>query len=216
MKYDLHQPVRALAAPKLEYFPQRPAWHRRKKIRRIAIISFAVLIGLFLMKLSRSAFKSTSICGDCGELQYTTEWQIPFTSIVYRTSQSYSDSALSIVVKRNGLAPSQAHHWLYVGGTDGSSYATGDGSHVLCNIQAAYVADFLDCACKCGEKQFAQAWLKLILDPTSTKANEAHCAIPEIPKGGLSNQKEFDGWWNAQAQFSSQFVGQSVPHLGGS
>lgn len=183
-----------------------------RRIRQYVLIAVAILGALFAIKALNSDFRSYSICGDCGEFQHTTEWRIPFVDKTYWTTQSTSDSPLSIVVKRYGLVPSHSHHWLFVEGygTD-RSYAIGNGANLLGSVNAKYVADFLDCACKCDEKYFAQAWLKLTLDPATS--NEARHAIPEIPKGGLSDRIAFEKWWHDNAEFSSQILGQPVPHL---
>ena len=142
---------------------------------------------------------------------HTTEWRNPFTDAIFWTSEYTSDTALSMVIKRDGLVPIQNHRWLFGQGGSKGSCALGSGAALIEPVQNANAASFIDCAAKCGEKAFAQAWLKLLLNPTTS--NTARIAIPELSNIKPISQLQFDQWWATQINLSSQVLGSPPPQL---
>src|SRR4051812_14748597 len=94
---------------------------------------FAVTAGLFagiliLWVAVTSTFTYVSVCPICGDLQHTTEWQVPFTEITYWTHSSTSSTLLSATIVRRRSPGVHPHNWLFAyGAGNGVQCALGDG-----------------------------------------------------------------------------------------
>src|SRR5689334_2267619 len=104
---------------------------RRWLTRRILLTSGAAcLIAVIVLALlgMRAAFSYTSICPICGEIQETTEWQLPFTQVTYHTSTYVASSPLSRIISKRHPVGLHAHQWQFcIGGGNGVRCALGDG-----------------------------------------------------------------------------------------
>jgi hypothetical protein len=173
-----------------------------------------VFLTLLTAKVFLDPFRSASVCGNCAEVKHTTEWKIPFTDTTFWTLERVSDSTLSLVVKKDRLAPTASHRWLFISGSgNGVMCALGLGERVLPHVNNKYIADFLDCAANHGEKHFAQAWLRLILDPATAEDAWSALLLANFPTGGVSTRAKFVEWWNPQIVNVGIFLKHPVPAL---
>jgi hypothetical protein len=173
-------------------------------------------LGLALLGLVAAAFAlygafgSISVCGTCGAVQDSTEWQIPFTSVTYWHSTSITQTPLSAVVAKRQLAACPPHNWLFIhGGGNGILCAIGDGRRVHQAALSPNVAAFVSAVTEYQGQREGQRWLKMALDPEAS-GEVLSLLAGDVPQSGFADRTTFERWWKQQRDVVDTLL--SEPH----
>jgi hypothetical protein len=166
------------------------------------------LVGLAFLGLAAGAFVlfgtfgSSSVCGGCGAVQRSTEWQIPFTSVTYWESTFVVQTPLSAVVARVGLPPCAPHNWLFAHGSgNGVMCAISDGRHIHQAAASPQVAAFVSAVSQYRGPTEARRWVKMILDPAASRDVRSLVVVSNIPESGFADREAFERWWQEHRDF---------------
>src|SRR4051794_30310553 len=98
------------------------------------------------------AFRYTSLCGQSGAIQDTSECQSPLIHItLFRHSSSHAAPVSAVLTSNRIVAPHQ-HQWLFCQGAgNGVTCAIGSGRHIRPAVQSNGVAAVIEATQRFGE-----------------------------------------------------------------
>jgi hypothetical protein len=162
----------------------------RKRTMLIVLVAALALAAFF------GAFGYSSICTNCGAIEHTTEWQLPFTQLTVWRSHSIEATPLSRVVDHRQLALASGHAWIFAsGGGNGVTCAIGPGRHIYSAVLSPEVATFIDAMSQYRGTTETRRWLASVLDPNHSMTVEGQIRFARIPPAGFTGQAQFDAWW---------------------
>jgi hypothetical protein len=179
----------------------------KRSTKRFLGLALLVLVAAALALYG--AFGSISVCGTCGAVQDSTEWQIPFRSVTYWHSTSITQTPLSAVVAKRQLAACPSHNWLFIhGGGNGTLCAIGDGRRVHQAALSPNVAEFVSAVSEYKGQREGQRWLKMALDREASR-EVLSLVASEIPANGFGDRTTFERWWKQQRNVVDTLLSES-------
>ena len=141
-------------------------------------------------------FSSTSICTTCGQIEETTEWQVPFLGVTYWRTSSVHQTPLIVVVTRYSLANSPVHTWGYCHGSgNGITCALGNYGQLGMPVQSPEVARFVDAIARYHGRAEARKWIASLLKPASSGNAAGSIIMENVPANGFPDRQSFEQWW---------------------
>ncbi len=157
--------------------------------------------GLVVLALLLSAFSWCSVCSRCGALQYSTEWQIPFTSLGLFRHSSERATPVSTGFLNTGIVPPHKHVWLFCRGAgNGVKCAIGPGERIWATVQTKALANLIEVTQRYGEAGFRDKLVRLTFDPdTSNLVREL--ALTRAPVEGFPTASALHLWIADQSDY---------------
>jgi hypothetical protein len=171
--------------------------------KRIAIAcAIVAVVGLTVSALF-GRFGFVSVCGRCGAIRDTTEWQIPLTSLtVFRLSSEHA-SSVSEVLTRTGIVAAHEHKWLFCqGGGNGVRCAIGEGRHIRPAVESDGVAAVIAASQRFGELQFRDRVLRALFDPKTAEAVRGFGTLTN----GFADASAFRLWLSQETESFDETV----------
>ena len=176
-----------------------------KKFTGLALL--AVALGACVLF---GTYGYASVCGNCGVIRRTTEWQIPFTPIAYWRSESVSQTPFSKALAKQQLVTCKQHNWLFAHGSgNGVGCEIGEGRHLSSAVGSPAVAGFVEAVNRYQGPHEAQRWVKLLLNPDQSLRTYAAIFGSGAPDAGFDSQSAFDLWWRGNREFLAEILKQS-------
>ena len=151
-----------------------------------------------------------SLCSKCGEIQNTTDWQLPLTFSTFWSHASIEPTALSRYLASSRLVPAHKHDWQFGhGGGNGVRCALGAADRVRPLLTSTNVTTFLDLARQYGEPGESAKFLEYTIDPELCRA--VFFLAGSIPHDIHSSQ-EFRRWMEEYRFFVDDEIEEANKH----
>jgi hypothetical protein len=116
-------------------------------------------------------FRYSSVCGQCGAIQNTTEWQLPFCPVAYWKHSSIGSTPLSDALSAAGAMPPHQHTWRFAaGGGNGVTCAIGSARHLLRTCQSPELAAYISAIAQFESPEKVDLIRAVALDPSTSSA----------------------------------------------
>ncbi len=186
----------------LEYRLERPSWLR--KHRRIVIAIAAVVFAIsFLRTMARARFSYNSICPLCGKVQYTDDWNIPFTEINLWSTHSESETPLSAALRAANELQTHAHNWYFSWGSGNGAFCALGGGHQLSGLACQpHFATYIETVLRFEQPRVRGILLQRLRDPCEKNCDTLRFAagFSGLPEAGFADVKSFERWRAAHKQ----------------
>jgi hypothetical protein len=176
----------------------------RKSKWIIATSGFSSLVAIALW-FWPFCFGYYSVCSRCGEIQDSTEWQLPHTSFAFWSRSSIEPTVMSRYLASSGLVSTHSHQWLFGhGGGNGVRCALGSGDRVRPTLDSPEVPTFLELTRQYGEPGETAKYLTYTFD--RNVSHQVLILAGTVPKEGIHSSEEFRRWMNDW----SSFIGDEI------
>ena len=179
---------------------------RRLRLELLIILAgVGCFAGLGLLIYEGGPFSYSSVCGRCGALQRTTEWQIPRTRTTLFKHSSIRDTPVSVVLTTNRIVASHAHQWVFAqGGGNGVRCALGRAHMVRSTVESPDVARFIEALERYDERSFRDKVLTNLFDDETTHLVRT---LPgHAPDGTFSDAGRFHDWLLEQSEYFDEMI----------
>jgi hypothetical protein len=176
-----------------------------KRRTKIAVASAIAALVVLIASATFGSFGYSSVCGRCGAIRETEEWQIPLTSIAIFRHSSVHASAVSTVLERNGIVSNHDHQWLFSqGGGNGVRCAIGEGRHIRPVVESDGVGAVIAASQRFGEFQFRDRVIHALFNP---KTSEAVRGLGmSVATNGFPDASAFRSWLSHKADSFDETV----------
>jgi hypothetical protein len=175
------------------------------------IVAGLCLIGAGLLAAAWCArFSYVSVCPICGEIQSTTEWQIPFSSVTYYRWSNLKATPLSRAIAGRLPPGTHSHRWEFCsGGGNGVMCAIGKGQFLWSAMQRPYFVKIVGGVLSYGTPQEVKAMRSRLDNSEQLLLIDMAGDESGFPKGGCKNRQEYQRWWKEHHEQWERFWKQS-------
>jgi hypothetical protein len=175
-------------------------------------LEFLILLGALgavavfgLLLYDRGPFHSSSVCGRCGAVKMTTQWQFPGSRITFYGRSSLRSTPVSLALTTNQIVGSHKHEWRFVHGNgNGIHCALGNASEVRVVADTPEVARLLGALHQFGERDFRDKIITNLFDPDACSVVRTVSFM--TPTKGFADKEEMHVWVSAESQFFDQML----------
>jgi hypothetical protein len=169
----------------------------RKK--RFVLNSVSVAVISLLAIVFFGAFRFASVCGRCGAIRETTEWQIPLTRLTIFRQSSEHASPVSTVLASEGIIARHEHQWVFChGGGNGTMCAIGEGRHIRPGVESERIGAVIAASERFGELQFRDRLLSALFNPKTSMVVRGLGV--SVPTNGFPDAAAFRTWLSQEAE----------------
>jgi hypothetical protein len=159
-----------------------------------------LLLGAAIFILWPFRFSYDSVCSQCGAIQNTTEWQLPFSRHTIFKHSTIESTPLSRYLTTAGIISEQPHQWLFGhGGGNGIKCALGDGDNLRATVTSPETVRLLRFSRQFGEPEESAKFLTLVFDRNSS--HEMVGLAASVPTNGFSSSEQYHAWVEDQRWF---------------
>jgi hypothetical protein len=164
----------------------------------VALAGCACLALLSYRAQQAGPFCYTSVCGQCGTLQQTTEWQLPHGRFTFFRRSSERATPLSSTLLMNGIIAPHRHEWVFAnGGGNGITCAIGEGSYIRPVVESPAFARLIDTLHRHGQNALRDKVLRGAFDPSI--AHLVYGLTFSVPTNGFADSADLRAWIGKQS-----------------
>src|SRR5215216_3462103 len=130
----------------------------------LALAGLALVVGFGVFSYRQGPFHGLSVCGQCGVIRDSTEWQAPFTQITFFRRSSVRDTPVSITLTTNQIVKAHSHRWVFLQGLGNGVKAVGTAHMVRSTIESAQIAQLIAALERYGERRFRDKIVASVFD----------------------------------------------------
>lgn len=166
----------------------------------LRLIIVVIVLGVLMYWIVPTPFGSSSICGDCGYMQYSQEQYLPFSNIKIWESEEFKHTRLS----KSSVINTHAHQWIFMHGSgNGIACALGGGNAQYSVAVSHDVVLFLEAVDEFDGRDAADEWRNRFMKSNAGGYADMWLELSRWPKEGFSNEDQFHRWVR-EAEISGQ------------
>jgi hypothetical protein len=143
-------------------------------------------------------FSYYSICSECGAIQNTIEWQLPWSRVVLFKYSTVEATPLSSYLTTPGVLAPHTHRWLFGhGGGNGITCAQGDGDLIRGTVTAPEFAQLVELTRQFDDPEQSNRFLRWGFDRDVTRTMRDLAG--SIPTNGISSRDQYRAWLSDQS-----------------